>query len=164
MIRTAAIALVAVLLSAPAALGRAADSAPPPESWATVNVCDTFEHPNEIGIRGSMTGLKRRSRMFMRFRVQFRNADGRWKTVRDGADSGWRRVASGRGGEHDAGYSFSFRPPAIGGAHILRGLVLFDWRRGRDVVRHDRRTTEAGHPNTTGADPPSFSERTCAIA
>jgi hypothetical protein len=162
MIRFAATALAALLLAVPVAQGAGGNASPEP--WATVNVCDTFDHPNEIGIRGSMPGLSRRSRMYMRFRVQFRDANGEWRTVREGADSGWRRIDSGRGGEHDAGYSFTFRPPAVGGAHILRGLVNFQWRRSGDVVKRDRRTTEGGHPGTAGADPPDLSERTCAIA
>jgi hypothetical protein len=102
--------------------------------------------------------------MYMRFRVQYRDADGAWHTVRAGADSGWRRVAAGRGGEYDYGYSFSFKPPTVGGAHILRGLVAFQWRRAARVVRRDRQVTERGHPGTAGADPVGFSAATCEIA
>jgi len=135
-----------------------------PEPWATVNVCDTEQHQNEIGIRGSMPGLARRTRMLMRFRVQYKNDAGRWRTIRPGADSGWTRVASGRRGVHDAGWTFEFEPRATGGAWELRGLVLFQWRREGRVVRRDRRVTEAGHPGTAGAQPADFSAATCAIA
>jgi hypothetical protein len=156
--------LAAALLAAPAAAGENTRLDAPAEPWATVNVCDTQSRPNQIGIRGSMPGLARWTRMRMRFRVQYETLDGEWKTVQSGADSRWRKVASGRRGDHDAGWTFEFKPPASGGAHILRGVVSFQWRRGGRVVERDRRITEAGHPGTAGADPPSFSAATCAIA
>jgi hypothetical protein len=137
-----------------------------PDVWATVNVCDTQTRPNEIGIRGEMAGLPRYSRMYMRFRVQFKDDEGRWRTVTSSrlTDSGWVRVFAGRGGEHDAGWSFEFKPPASGGAHIMRGLVSFEWRRGRRVVERTRAFTEAGHPGTAGAEPKDFSAASCEIA
>jgi hypothetical protein len=156
--------LAAALLAAPAAAGQSPSASAPAEAWATVNVCDTQSRPNQIGIRGSMPGLARRTRMLMRFRVQYETLEGEWKTVESGADSRWRRVASGRGGEHDAGWTFEFKPPATGGAHILRGVVSFQWRRAGRVVERERRVTEAGHPGTAGADPAGFSAETCAIA
>jgi hypothetical protein len=149
-----------------AALPAAAKTAPKqePEPWATVNVCDTEAHPNQLGIRGSMPGLARRTRMYMRFRVQYQTLEGEWRRVKSGADSHWRKVANGRRGEHDAGWTFEFKPPATGGAHVLRGVVSFQWRRDGRVVERDRRVTEEGHPDTAGADPPDFSAETCAIA
>jgi hypothetical protein len=157
------LALAALLATAAPA---AADAPRVPVVWATVNVCDTAQHPNEMGIRGSMTGLARYSRMYMRFRVQFQDSDGRWRTLKNGplSDSGWQRVATGRRGEHDAGWSFQFKPPATGGAHVLRGVVSFDWRRGKRVVRHMRAFTQPGHPGTAGADPVDFSAESCEIA
>lgn len=152
----------ALLPAAPAAAHAPARTGP--ESWASVNVCDTTENPNRMGIRGAMPGLERPSSMYMRFRVQYRDAKGRWRLIRRGADSGWQRVAAGRGGEHDAGWTFEFRPPAAGGAHVLRGVVRFEWRRGRRVVGAARAITEGGHPGTAGADPEDFSAPTCEIA
>jgi hypothetical protein len=156
------IAVLAVLLAAAPAAGRKPAEAP--VAWATVNVCDTAEHPNEMGIRGAMSGLARRSRMYMRFRVQYRDPAGRWRTIKEGADSGWFYVATGRRGIHDAGYGFEFMPPTSGGAHVLRGAVSFEWRRGAKIVARDRRLTQAGHPGTAGADPADFSAATCEIA
>jgi hypothetical protein len=137
-----------------------------PETWATVNLCDTQSRPNGMGIRGSMTGLARTSRMFMRFRVQFQNAEGAWRTIKSGplSDSGWVRVATGRRGVHDAGWTFEFKPPDRGGAHVLRGVVSFEWRRDKRVVERARAFTEEGHPGTAGAEPIDFSDATCEIA
>ena len=159
----ACLALAAALLAPAAAAARPAET---DRLWATVNVCDTRERPNQIGIRGSMAGLTRHARMYMRFRVQYQSSEGEWRTLKSSplTDSRWVRVASGRRGEHDAGWSFEFKPPATGGAHELRGLVLFEWRRGKRVVEHARAFTEAGHPDTAGAEPADFTAATCLIA
>jgi hypothetical protein len=158
--------IIALAGLAAAAAAVAAEARPAPAVWATVNVCDTQMHPNEMGIRGTMPGLARNSRMYMRFRVQFQNDEGLWRTLRSGelSDSRWQRVATGRRGMHDAGWSFEFKPPASGGAHVLRGVVSFEWRRGSRVVQQARAFTEAGHPGTAGAEPEEFSAATCEIA
>jgi hypothetical protein len=163
MRRATIILALAVALTAVPAAGASKRA---PEVWATVNACDTKLHPNEIGIRGGMEGLARHTRMYMRFRVQFQNAEGEWKTLKSGplTDSGWKREASGRRGEHDAGWSFQFKPPVSGGAHVLRGLVSFEWRKGGRVVKRAKAVTEAGHPGTLGAEPADFSAATCEIA
>jgi hypothetical protein len=45
----------------------------------------------------------------------------------------------------------------------LRGLVEFQWRRGRAVLQSTRRPTTAGHVSLAGADPRGFSAATCQI-
>lgn len=123
--------------------------------WATVNVCDTTGHPDEIGIRAAVPERRARAAR-LRFRVQYRDlSDGRWRPVR-GADSGWRRT----GGARERGWSFVV---AGSGMRILRGVVLFRWVRDGRVVRRERRVTEGGHRSTTGADPEGFSAATCRI-
>lgn len=163
MRRATIILALTVALSAVPAAGASKRA---PDVWATVNACDTKLRPNQIGIRGGMPGLARYTRMYMRFRVQFQNTEGEWKTVKSSrlTDSGWVRVAAGRRGEHDAGWSFEFKPPASGGAHVLRGVVSFEWRKGRRVIQRAKAFTEAGHPGTVGAEPADFSADTCAIA
>ena len=148
MVRFTLIAFV--LLAVTAASAGAANGS----VWATVNVCDTADHPDEIGIRAAMPA-RRRTTELLRFRVQYRDlSDGRWRPVL-GADSGWvpRR---GRG----TGWSFEV---AGEGTQILRGVVVYRWVRNGHVVRRARRVTQGGHPSTTGADPADFSAATCRI-
>jgi hypothetical protein len=163
MRRAFLIALAALALAAPAAGGPT--PAQTPATWATVNVCDTLAHPNEMGIRGSMNGMARKTAMYMRFRVQYRG-DAGWRTLKTGplTDSGWVRVAAGRKGAHDSGWSFRFEPPKSGGAHVVRGFVRFQWRRGSTVIARTSVTTTAGHPGTLGAEPSDFSAALCEIA
>jgi hypothetical protein len=132
--------------------------------WATVNVCDTAGHPDGIGVRGSMPGTgDAADRLFMRFRIQFRGRGGRWRAIGPAGDSGWVDVGSGRARARQAGRTFTVVPPTRGGAFVLRGVVVFQWRRGGRVVRRGRARTRAGHPGTAGADPPSASAATCTI-
>lgn len=147
--------ILTLLLAASAAPARADDA----DLWATVNVCDTAAHPDEVGIRASMPGGKRGTRLLMRFRVQYRDlSTGRWRAVRD-ADSGWRKTGKGRA-TREGGYSFEV---AGEGTRILRGVVTYRWTRKGHVVRHAKRVTAGGHRSTDGADPADFSAATCRI-
>ena len=140
-----------LLLAAGAAPARAADG----KLWATVNVCDTAAHPDEIGIRAALP-LRGSRTARLRFRVQYRDlSDGRWRWVRD-ADSHWRKV----GRTQESGWSFEV---AGDGTQILRGVVTYRWTRHGKIVRRARRVTEGGHQSTAGADPADFSAATCRI-
>ena len=148
--------ILALLLALTAAPARADDA----DLWATVNVCDTAEHPDEIGIRASMPGGKAKGRLKMRFRVQYRDlSNGRWRAVRD-ADSGWQPIGRGRK-PRESGWSFEV---AGDGTRILRGVVTYRWTRGARILRRARRVTEGNHRSTVGAHPPEFSAATCRIA
>ncbi len=155
--RTAACLAAALALAAPAAA--AARPVVADRLWATVNVCDTAEHPNEVGIRASMPGTPRGTARRMRFRVQWRDgARGRYVA---GADSGWRALTRARGRAIESGWSFEFEPPSK--AILFRGVVRFRWVRDGRVVRRAREITGAGHRSTAGADPAGYSAATCSI-
>ena len=127
--------------------------------WATVNVCDTAEHPNEIGVRASMPGHPRRTGRRMRFRIQYRDGD-RWRYV-TGADSGWRKLSRARGRPVEAGWSFEF--PTPDSPITFRGVVRYRWMKDGRVAGRAVEITEAGHRSTVGADPPNFSAATCEL-
>lgn len=133
--------------------------------WATINVCDTAEYPNIVGIRASMPGGRGRAeRTFMRFQVQFyRPTTDSWHHIGAGADSGFVPVGSGRAKVRQSGRNFTLQPPPRNASHVVRGVVTFEWRRGAEVVKRAARATRAGRPNTVGADPPGFSAATCEI-
>ena len=158
--------VVALLAAGSGATGKTA--APPAESspdlWATVNVCDTTGHPDTIGIRGSMPGLgDLRSSLRMRFRVQYKAPDGRWRDAGSTADSGWQNVGRSVSERREGGQNFEFDPPA-GETLTLRGAVRFKWVRKHKVVQRARRVTELGHDSTAGADPPGYTASFCEIS
>jgi hypothetical protein len=132
--------------------------------WATVNICDTEKSPNTIGLRASMPGSgKKKERMFMRFRVQFKGADGVWKNFEaKGTISTWQPVGSARFKARQSGFTFPFEPDA-GQRFELRGVVNYQWRQnGGKVVRRATKATSAGH-NVSVADPEGYSAATCEI-
>ncbi len=154
--------LLVLVCAAPA---HAADPRRSKLLWATVNVCDTEQSPNTIGIRGSMPGSGRKGEtMWMRFRVQyFSEREGIWHNFTSkGADSGALRVGlHARYRARQSGYLFPFDPPA-GTTYRLRGAVYFQWRRGKRIVRRVKKVTTAGRAPTV-ADPKGFSAATCDV-
>jgi hypothetical protein len=127
--------------------------------WATVNVCDTTKHPNEVGVRASMPGYPRGTARRMRFRIQFRDG-GRWRYV-TGADSGWRRLSRAHRRPVEAGWSFEF--PRPDDPITFRGVVRYRWLKDGRVVGRALEITEPGHRSTAGADPSGYSAATCSI-
>ena len=99
----------------------------------------------------------------MRFRLQFKAADGVWKDFSAaGTNSGWQPVGSARFKARQSGWTFPFEP-AAGQRFELRGVVNFQWRRtGGKVVRRATKATTPGH-NVTLADPEGYSAATCEI-
>jgi hypothetical protein len=130
--------------------------------WATVDVCSPGDQPNTVGIRGSMPGDGEASdRMYMSFRLQMLvRSTQRWKDL--GPAGEWVRVGNA-GSVRQAGTSFVVRPRPGSQPLQLRGLVLFQWRRGARVLASAQRTTGAGHQSLAGADPPRFSAASCLI-
>lgn len=160
-----------VVLTGLLALPAAADPATKKERradnarlWATVNVCDTEDNPDTIGLRASMPGTgSKKVRMYMRFRVEYYVArEDEWRLVRKGGDSGWVSVGSGRYVRRESGRSFEFSPES--GNILLRGRVSFQWRRGKKVVKRATRRTADGHESSAGADPEDYSAGECLIA
>lgn len=133
--------------------------------WATVNVCDTHNSPNTIGIRGSMPGWRDgRETMWMRFVVQYlSDVDDRWHDVIGGGDSGFVPVGSARLRAREGGRSFRINPNN-GKPVTLRGRVSFEWRLRGAVVRRARLRTRKGHASSAGADPPGYTAATCTIS
>ncbi|MDA0179098.1 hypothetical protein OJ997_02230 [Solirubrobacter phytolaccae] len=150
------LAALLVLVLAPGA----ASAKEPADTWATVNVCDTAKQPDAVGIRASMPGTPKGARLSMRFRVQYRTADGGWENVED-ADSGWRNVGTARGLPVEYGWSFAFAKQSA--PSTLRGVVKFRWRRGEALPRQQEVVTEAGHPSKAGSDPAGYSAATCVL-
>jgi hypothetical protein len=157
---SAALAAALVLL-----LAAPAGAAPRPRDlWATVNVCDTEAHPNQLGVRARMPGNGTRQTMYMRFRVHYYSEqEGIWHNVGGAGLSRWLRLGSARIRHREAGYTFSIDPPAAGSRYIMRGVVEYQWRRGRRVVRRARANTKGGYESTRGADPPGYSSGICEI-
>ena len=148
---------------AAAAAGQSVASADARSPWATVNVCDTRDFPNTIGIRASMPGSRSgREERYMRFVVQYYSrADKRWYRVAAAGDSGYLSIGAGR---RTRQFGRSFRiEPMRGRSVLLRGRVFFQWRVRGEVVRRASARTRKGHRSNAGDDPRGYSASTCTI-
>lgn len=143
----------------------AADARTPRDLWATVNICDTVDHPDRMGVRASMPGDGARTVMYMRFAAQYYDRSKQlWQDVKGtGGLSRWIKVGSGMYARRQAGYTFAF-DPTNGKTFTLRGVVFMEWRKGRRVVRSARVNTKGGHRNTATADPKGYSASLCNIS
>jgi len=129
--------------------------------WATVDVCSPSDQPYTVGIRGSMPGDgQAHDKMYMSFRLQYMSSSlKRWVDLA-GASSNF--VAVGTGASARQG-GRSFQLVAGNTAATLRGVVRFQWRRGKTVMFSVSRPTSGGHKSLAGADPAGYSAATCQI-
>jgi hypothetical protein len=95
--------------------------------------------------------------------VQYQDATSKkWLDLSSGAAPAF--VAVGPGGSvRQGGRSFQLVPKAGKPAFTLRGVVDYQWRRGRTVLQSASRPTTAGHVSLAGADPAGFSSASCLI-
>ena len=107
---------------------------------------------------------KTRERMYMRFQVQyFRESVQKWAPTDATVDSGFKSVGAATFRRRESGWNFSLTPPPEGQTYRLRGVVSFEWRIGKKVVRKAQKRTHAGHKGTYGADPKGFSAAECTV-
>lgn len=159
---------LALALSA-AAAPASAQAKPVHDLWATVNICDSKQSPDTMGVRARMPGSGKRERLYMRFTAQYRDGD-RWKVVSGSGRSRWLYAGSGLFENQEIGYTFPFDEPEAGSSFLVRGLVQFQWRDDRRhlgrlrtvVTRRSHRYTSGGH-HTPRAEPPGYSRATCRI-
>jgi hypothetical protein len=142
--------------------------------WATVNICDTFDSPDAMGLRASMPGNGTRQRMYMRFSAQWWSGlQQKWLDV-PGGRSPWIHAGSARYASRQAGWTFDFQTPPMGRAYVLRGTVEFHWRALRrtrrarraswKLARHTTLLTRSNVRGVHGGDPPGTSKAMCMVA
>ena len=80
--------------------------------WATVNVCDTKDSPNALGIRTSVPGNGTQQHIFARYTAQWwSEADQQWLTVAGSGVTSWVPVGSADMSSRQAGWTFAFVQP-----------------------------------------------------
>jgi hypothetical protein len=132
--------------------------------WSTIDVCNPADQPDTVGIRGSMPAdHQAHDTMYMRFRLQYLNPSTEaWTDLMKSSAASY--VAVGTGADpRQAGRSFQLSPAAGQPAFTLRGVVSFQWRRGKTVLAQVSHSTTAGRDSLAGADPSGFSAATCLI-
>jgi hypothetical protein len=109
--------------------------------WATVNVCDTKNSPNALGIRTSVPGNGSNERIFSRYTAQWwSEADQKWLTVAGSGMTDWVFLGNADMASRQAGWTFSFVQPPAGTTYVMRGVVELQWRDTAAAARKARRT------------------------
>jgi hypothetical protein len=149
-----------VLLALPAMASARRNPTTSPKLWATINVCDSTNHPDTVGVRGSMPGTgSHGQRMYMRIRIEYFDQKAQdWKPIGADGDSHRFYVGASTHRVREGGMSFSYNPDVL-----VRGHVTFEWRRRNKLIYSAERLTEAGHTDVAQADPPGFSAAECEI-
>jgi hypothetical protein len=112
--------------------------------WATVNVCDTKNSPNSLGIRTSVPGNGTRQRIFSRYTAQWwSEADQQWLTVAGSGVTRWVPVGGADMASRQAGWTFTFVQPPEGTTYVMRGVVELEWRDTAAAAKRARRTRTA---------------------
>jgi hypothetical protein len=170
-----------VLSSARAATRRALIEDAERPFWATVNICDTANSPNALGIRTSVPGNGSSERIWARFTAQWwSGAAKEWKTVGGSGMTDWNYVGTADMSARQAGWTFRFVQPPAGATYVMRGVVELEWRddvqarrasRARKarraqrvaVVRERTLLTETGMQGVQGGDPAGTSKAMCLL-
>ena len=121
--------------------------------WATVNICDTKNSPNALGIRTSVPGNGTRQRIFSRYTAQWwSEADQQWLTVEGSGVTPWVLVGGADMASRQAGWTFTFVQPPEGTTYVMRGVVELEWRdtaaaakKARRVARKRQRARRSAH-------------------
>jgi hypothetical protein len=107
--------------------------------WATVNICDTKNSPNALGIRTSVPGNGTRQRIFARYTAQWwSEADQQWLTVAGSGVTPWAFVGTADMASLQAGWTFTFVQPPEGTTYVMRGVVELEWRDTAAAARRAR--------------------------
>jgi hypothetical protein len=108
--------------------------------WATVNICDTKDSPNALGIRTSVPGNGTRQRIFARYTAQWwSEADQQWVTVAGSGVTPWVLVGDADMAARQAGWTFTFVQPEPGTTYVMRGVVELEWRDTAAAAKRARR-------------------------
>jgi hypothetical protein len=132
--------------------------------WGTVDACVTSSTADTVGIRGSMPGTGNpHVRMYMWFRLQYRDSAGVWHYIGATGDSRFTSVGNGSYRSRQAGTDFQLAASTAVGTE-LRGVIIFDWKIGKRLIHHDELDTTARHVVGAGSSPAGYSAAFCTIS
>ena len=132
--------------------------------WSTINICDTKNHPNKLGVRARMPSDGHKSHtLWMKFIAQYKNPSGKWVKL-PGITYKFEELGDGSKAWRSSGKTFTitFGTSPKGTHYTFRGVVRYQWRSGSTVVQSAKRATTGGHP-AMDSDPPGYSAATCVI-
>lgn len=143
----------------PAQVAKAIHNAETSKSlWATINICDTRDQPNVLGVRGQMPSLGFPAWLSMEIHLAYYDkTQKRWVT--DPGTQKTIRLGRSAHGLQQGGATYTFP----GATPQLQASVRFVWRRSGNLLGTTQQLTAAGHPQADFGSPPRYSAATCTI-
>jgi hypothetical protein len=127
--------------------------------WATVNICNSKQDPNTLGIRGQMPSLGFPAWLSMAIQLNYwSKAKKKFIPIPSGGKRLIRLGRSSTGLQQD-GASFTFKPHT----GLLNASIQFIWRREGKLLGETTLTTTGGHPNADFGSPKHFTAKQCRI-
>ena len=127
--------------------------------WATVNICDTKQHPNMIGVRGQMPALGFPASLEMIIKLDYYSLQS--ASFRPVPHLRMRdALGLATTGYYQGGGIFKFKPPVA----PLSGTITFQWRVGKRLLGQATRLTTHGDSGVANGDPPGTSHAVCRIS
>jgi hypothetical protein len=112
--------------------------------WATVNICDTADSPNAVGVRTSVPGNGTNERIFARYTAQWWSGEKqKWLTVAGSGVTDWVYLGDADMSSRQAGWTFRFVQPPAGTTYVMRGVVELQWRGLVQSARKARKARRA---------------------
>lgn len=173
--RTLLAAAIAVAAAGPAAAAAAAK--PPtrrqiaravasaeksPALWATINICNSRTHRNQVGVRGQMPSLGFSTEMSMTITLNaWSSTQQKFIAIHSPNAVDTIKLGSHINGLEQAGTIYPFQKGETG---LWNATIVFTWKRHGKVVGTTHRRTTAGHHTADFGSPPRYSAKQCRIA
>jgi hypothetical protein len=133
-----------------------------PSLWATINICNSRTHRNQIGVRGQMPSLGFSSTMSMKITLNAWSPTAKTFQAIDSPNAvDSVNLGSHSRGLEQAGAVFPFQKGETG---LWNATIVFQWKRQGKVVGQTQRRTTAGHHGADFGSPPRYSAKQCSIS
>lgn len=168
--RTLLVAALTLAAAAPAAakppsprqVARAVAAAEKSSSlWATVNICNSRTHRDQIGVRGQMPSLGFSSTMSMTITLNAWSSTAKsFQAINSPNAVATINLGSHMRGLEQGGTVFPFQKGETG---LWNATIVFTWTRHGKAVGQTQRRTTAGHHSADYGSPARYSAAQCSI-
>jgi hypothetical protein len=129
--------------------------------WATINICNSHTHRDQIGVRGQMPSLGLSATMSMTITLNaWSSTDKKFEPINSPNAVARIPLGSHSRGLEQGGTVFPFQSGETG---LWNASIVFTWKRQGKVVGQTKRRTTAGHHTADFGSPPRYSAKQCSI-
>jgi hypothetical protein len=130
--------------------------------WATINICNSRTHREQIGVRGQMPSLGFSSTMSMTITLDAWSSTAKtFQPISSPNAVAVVGLGSHMRGLEQGGTVFPFQKGETG---LWNATIVFAWKRHGKLVGQTKRRTTAGHHSADFGSPPRYSAKQCRIS